>query len=290
MVSSIAHIVNPVAVDRTSDLYVAQPVTFETMRRARQWSERQLRVEQFCAEYPEDRSVVPTGFRCTRGLERSVLDFGTFQSAKQLPLISDILTRLYEETDAELLVYSNVDIAVVPNFYESLAMLVERGHDALVINRRTIFPAAVGTDALPLMYMDVGMRHPGRDCFAFRRELFEKFILGHVVVGAPWVGSVVQWNMAAFAEAFSWIKDAHLTFHIGDDQTWASRSDHERFNRAEALSVLRSLQVCLGEASFSERVMPYVPEGRMLRGRRPGVKTRAKQKVKRRLRTFVGCG
>jgi len=32
----IAHIVNPVKVDISSDLYFAQPITFETMRTARE--------------------------------------------------------------------------------------------------------------------------------------------------------------------------------------------------------------------------------------------------------------
>ena len=43
---------------------------------------------------------------------------------RKLPLLADIIERLYENSDAEWLIYTNVDIAVQPHFYESVASII----------------------------------------------------------------------------------------------------------------------------------------------------------------------
>ena len=60
--SDIAHIVNPVMVDESSDLFWAQPITFETMRKAKQYSEKLVNIELFAAQFPEDRTFIPDFF------------------------------------------------------------------------------------------------------------------------------------------------------------------------------------------------------------------------------------
>src|SRR4051794_565630 len=64
-----AHVVNPVRVDPSSDLFVAQPITFESMRIARENAGPALDVELFAAFYPEDADHVPVGFRRLRTLD-----------------------------------------------------------------------------------------------------------------------------------------------------------------------------------------------------------------------------
>jgi len=70
----IAHIINPVNVKEASDLFVAQPVTFETMRQARTYAENHVSVKQLVACYEEDAIIVTHGFDKTPSLKRSILD------------------------------------------------------------------------------------------------------------------------------------------------------------------------------------------------------------------------
>ena len=52
----IAHIINPIEVPTTSDLYIAQPITFETMRIAKEFAKDE--VELYTAQYQEDLSII----------------------------------------------------------------------------------------------------------------------------------------------------------------------------------------------------------------------------------------
>ena len=101
---AIAHIVNPVNVGEESDLFIAQLTTFETMQTAQEFAADRVRVELYSAQYLEDHLVVPKSFQMTPDLDRSILDFGVFRIQRKLPLVRDILDRLYEATDAEFLV------------------------------------------------------------------------------------------------------------------------------------------------------------------------------------------
>ena len=66
---TIAHVVNPVAVPPSSDLHVAQPITFETMKGAREAAGPDLEISFFSAQFPEDRVIVPSEFEMTEDLE-----------------------------------------------------------------------------------------------------------------------------------------------------------------------------------------------------------------------------
>lgn len=235
-----AHIINPFHVEGNSDLSTAQPVTFETMRVAREFSKDTVEIEFFSAQYPEDIDCVPSGFRATTHLDRSILDFGDFTIKRQLPLLRDILDRLYQASRAEYFMFTNVDIAVVPNFYLTVHAIIHKGFDAFVINRRTISSKYANIDEIPLMYSEIGESHKGFDCFIFRRDAYPRYTLGNVCVGTVWVGRVLLWNLVLNAKQFKEFKDLHLTFHLGDNQIWRNDkyveySDH---NTCEAYKVL----------------------------------------------------
>ena len=109
-----AHIINPVAVCNKSDLFIAQPITFESMENARRFSETCIEVDLLSAQYPEDKKMVPEYFHLTPDLQSSVLDKGSFKTRRKLPLIKEILDRMYDASpDAEYLIYTNVDIALM---------------------------------------------------------------------------------------------------------------------------------------------------------------------------------
>ena len=136
--SKFAHIVNPEALDESSDLFVAQQVSFETMKASKEYTKCKVNVELFTAQYIEDRHMVPDGFTPTSDLDRSVLEIVKSSSKRKLPLITDILNRLYEVSEADYLIYTNVDIAVMPYFYVAANNIIKCGNDAFTINQRTV--------------------------------------------------------------------------------------------------------------------------------------------------------
>jgi len=246
----IAHIINPVIVGPSSDLFVAQPVTFETMKVAREFARGQVEVVFFSAQYPEDRALVPEGFQLTPDLERSVLDLGSFQKRRKYPLLADILDRLYAATDAEYLIFTNVDIAVMPHFYATVNAFIAAGHDAFAINRRTIAAGYHGPAEIPVMYAEAGKKHEGHDCFVFRRDAYPQYRLGAVCTGIPWVGRTLLWNLMCYARNFYVFTKTHLTFHIGpgNKHTWGDDgfSDYRAHNMSEAQKVMAALKAAHG--------------------------------------------
>ncbi len=180
----IAHIINPVIVNEFSDLHIAQPIAFATMQTAQKQAEGKVDVTIYTAQYPEDRAIIPESFIQTPDLDRSILDIAKFQLPRKLPLIKDILDRLYEAApDADYLIYTNADIALQPHFYTEVAKIIEQGYDAFVINRRTIPDKYKDISEIPLMYAEKGKPHPGQDCFVFKRSLYPKFYLETHAIG-----------------------------------------------------------------------------------------------------------
>ena len=252
----IAHIVNPVAVRGTSDLAVAQPITFATMKTAAAFWKQGLEVTQLTAQFPEDRAMIPDGFMATPDLERSILDMRGFNIPRKLPLIKDILDRLFRGSIAEYLIYTNVDIALQPYFYASASAMFRRGHDAFIINRRTI-PATYKTaEEIPRMMAELGEPHPGWDCFAFNRSLYPEFDLGTACIGSGWIGRVMITNMAALAKKFAVFTDWHATFHIGNDKAWKATEldDYVEHNRNECRRILTEFDAKKGP--FDRKGMP----------------------------------
>lgn len=252
----LAHITNPVRVGRSSDLFVAQPITFETMRIAQEFSDGHVDVTLFCAQYPEDRSFVPDCLELTPDLSRSILDLGAFQTGRKLPLIKDILDRLYEASaHAEYLIYTNVDIALMPHFYLAVNNIIDSGYDAFVINRRTIPEAYDNLKDIPLMYAEVGKPHNGSDCFVFKRSVYPNYNLGTACIGADWIGKVLVTNLVCNATAFRVFDDVHLTFHIGDNRSWRipEYGQCDEHNKHELLRIIRYYQA-----------QNKVPEGRLI--------------------------
>jgi len=242
-VRKLAHIVNPVAVGPGSDLYEAQPIVFEAMERARQFAAGDVAVDFFTAQYPEDRGVAPPVFVPTRDLSRSVADVARFRVERKLPILADILERLYEASDAEYLVYTNVDVILMPSFYSTVNRLIDTGHDGFVINRRSL-PAVYHTVSdLPGIYADLGEIHLGWDTFVFSRSLFPSFDLGTACLGAPRIGMVLLSNIARHAREFREFKHLHLTAHIGDSMTWFTpeQEDYRAHNTRQLAGVLDKL-------------------------------------------------
>ncbi len=239
----LTHIINPVSVTEASDLFVAQPVTFETMRRAKLFAVNEIEVNLITTQYPEDHSIIPEFFSKTKDLERSVLDFGAFEKKRKLPLLQDILQRAVEyDPKADYIVYTNVDIAVQPHFYSFIYQKIQEGYDAFVINRRTVSENYT-LKTLEEAYADYGEAHPGYDCFVFKLILHEKMELNNVAIGVSKVGITLLANLITFADNLAFFKKEHLTFHIGEDKVWLNKNlnDYYLHNCNEAYKVYKLL-------------------------------------------------
>lgn len=236
----IAHIINPVKANQFSDLYAAQPVTFKTMKTAKEFAGDKVEVEQLAVCYPEDHEIVPDYFFKLKDLKESVLDIIQPDKKRKLPLIKNILDRVYNYSDASYFIYSNIDIALMPHFYVVVKKIIEQGFDAFVINRRTISKKYTDIKDIPLMYCATGEHHPGFDCFVFKRDMYKNFNLGTACIGANWIGRVLIVNLIANAGKFKIFDNLHLTFHIGDDRNWKNHEfyDYDRHNETQLYNTL----------------------------------------------------
>ena len=240
----IAHIINPVLVDEERDLFFQQPITFRTMEIARDFAKTQgIEVDLFTTCYPEDEAICPDWIK-TPNLERSTLGLG-YSPARKLPYFKDILDRLYENTDADVLIQTNADIGVQPYLYSLVAKLVQDGSEAFVVTKRILPEVDMfkNVDAIPIMWATWGGPHNGHDCFVFKRSLYPKFIIGDIVMGTPWSEATLLFSMVAYGKGFAEFKNAHATFHIGDRRIWlpVSHNDYRIHNTNEVGKALRVL-------------------------------------------------
>ena len=238
---TIGHIIHPVIVPPTSDLVIAQPITFRTMHIAQEFAKGSVDVNLYAVQYSDEaRLPLPGSFMRTSDLTRSVADIAPFRKKRKLALIKDILDILYEASSADYYIYTNVDISLQPYFYQVTANIIRQGHDAFIINRRTIPAHYKNVEDIPLMYAEVGETHPGWDCFIFKRDLYPLFILGQACIGTDWIGRMMIANMAPLAKQFKVFKDLHMTFHIGDERAWKTDdcSDYAAHNKEECRKTL----------------------------------------------------
>lgn len=229
----IAHIVNPFKAPAASEAAMFQPITFESIRVAKEFAQREVAVELYAIGYEEDSDTVPDFVTFLPPLSRSVLDFGKFAHPKKYPLLTDVLNAVYKASNAKYLLFTNMDIALMPQFYLAVNELLKQGADALVINRRGISKRYNSVSRLPLMYSDYGKPHPGFDCFVFKRELLGKFIFEKICVGVSFSEVAFMHNLIAFAENLKLIDDLHLTFHIGTEVMPPLNPEYYRHNRSE---------------------------------------------------------
>jgi hypothetical protein len=234
-----------------SDLFVAQPITFATMRAARELAGASVAatVNLFAVQLGEEEEVgLPECFVRLPGLDRSVADLKEFKSRRNLPLIRDILQVLYESDCTDYMIYTNADIALQPYFYWTVAGIIAQGHDAFAINRRSISDRFRDFADIPLMYSELGEGHQGWDCFVFKRDLYPRFNLGQACIGAGWIGRVLLTNMACLAKNFRIFTDLHMTFHVGNQQVWKTDlfSDYTEHNKEECRNILHNFEAQFG--------------------------------------------
>lgn len=229
----IAHLVNPVCSPIDRDLAHAQPLTFESMRRSAEEAKDVARIDLLTAQYSEDHKIIPPYFTRTPDLDRCVADLHPFTVYRKLPLIADLVQRLYFGSGAPYLIYTNVDIILHPNFYREVVVRIRSGLDAFIINRRRVPSHLRALEDLPKIFELEGAPHPGFDCFVFHRSLYPKFRMGRICVGIPFIEMIFSQNLFCYAASFQLFDRDHLTFHTGMEVFKKRDPEYLSFNKAE---------------------------------------------------------
>lgn len=228
----LAHLINPAEFPSNSALQFAQKVTFKSIVRAYN-DAKEIKLELLTTQFKEDEKVVPEQFRKLSNLKLYAGAIKPGLSGRKLPILKEILDQAIALIEVDYLIYSNIDIALMPYFYQEVKRQLEGGYDALVINRRRISDTYSSLSELPAMYADIGYSHPGFDCFVFKRELIDRFELAHICVGVPFSGVSLLHNVLAFSKKPKIIMDQHLTFHIGTDVLNFKKDAYYWHNRNE---------------------------------------------------------
>lgn len=279
----IGHVINPLAAVPGSDLLAAQPITFESMRRAIAFSSgTDVEIEVVAAVLPEDRGEVPQWMKTGRPLGQTVQDVGSFATARRLPLLRDVLDRLNDCGPFDVGIYTNVDIALQPHFYDFVARTYRSGFDAFSINRRTVIPVADPV-AITELYAATGLPHNGHDCFIFPMTALDDFELDDVCIGAPPVGRLLLVNLIAASKRFREFRDEHLTFHVGNDRIWLNVQNREyrEHNIEAARRAVAGLQERFPDRNVEslDYVGRLLPRGHIRRGKKtPGSRVRPHQR------------
>jgi len=224
-----------------------QAVTYAAMKRSREDLRSDCRqscseVEFLGAVFPSDEKYASNFFDRTAPLWRSAVDLHIFTQPRPVPLLFDILSAA-RNSDADYVIFTNVDICPVPHFYRTVAAILATGYDALVINRRTLAGWPIDPGLLDFMAMDHGRPHEGYDCFVFKRKALDLFVTNEAVVGSGGVMQSLIYNLVATSQRLLILGDVHLTYHLGDDKVWTAPHlrDYIKHNWTEAISTLRLL-------------------------------------------------
>jgi hypothetical protein len=216
----------------------AQKVTIESMQNAQKQSK--INVDLYHTAFEDEWNQID-GFKRTASLLKSSQNIQTFKVTRKLPLISDIIANLYDVSDANYFIYTNVDISLMPNFYNQVHQWIEQNYDCLIINRKNIDAKKyTSINQLKEMYKDEGETHVGMDCFVFKRSIVPKMNLQQLLIGVKSVDVGLYINLLCLSEKIHHEKEMKLTFHIGDDGIWTNNKffDYNKHNKDEIEKII----------------------------------------------------
>lgn len=240
---TFTHLLNPITESTNAGLFAAQSISFETLKIALQdAAAADILVDTLMIHYKEDQPHLNIDYTKFAQIENSVLDYGQFSIPRKLPLLRELLDVAHANSEAEYLIYTNIDICLIPYFYQSITNIIKSGTQSFTITRRTI-PQPPGSDyPLTALFADVGEPHRGWDCFIFPRSYVPFLNLRNLCIGAPLVGLGLLANLLVLDPKFKEFRQYHLTFHIGNDRDWNNPINKEYTNHNKA-----ELMLCLSE-------------------------------------------
>lgn len=250
----IAHIVNILEIQlkhESSYLHIAQPVTLKSMLDSKLQSKNPENIDLFATKHKDENVECPEGFLMAPDLTRYSYDvFPELPKTRALPLISDIFHALYQSSEADYFIYTNIDIGLFPDFYDRVFDIIEkRDLDFFTIDRE-VMPQFINNELIDqhnfqkLFTVD-GKSHTGIDCFVFKRDLLKKANFRHVFIGCFPVGRVIRAEFIQHCRSRRKNRSrkktgrirsgARLTFHIGEDKSWIHRDAFNIANYKEAI-------------------------------------------------------
>ena len=253
----LLHLVNPVKVTKRHELFTAQPITFASMLNAKNFTKNTgIEIVLACTQYSEDKEIIPDYIHQLSNLNRSVSDGNPKLSGRKLPLLKDILTKSKEIENVDYIIYTNVDIGLMPYFYDAVANYIQKGNDTVIINKRRLTSEFNQVEQLPEIYANLGKSHPGFDCFVFKADLLEKLVLDNICVGVPFSGVSLLHNLVALSENPLILTDSHLTFHIGMNVLGFKKDEYYQHNKA---AFFKNIQPKL-KSKYDLKKFPYGTE------------------------------
>ena len=239
--TTFSHIINPVTREENAELFAAQQITFKSILKARSYSAEQNVKLYSVSFFGSDLESVPNDFTQLPKLNRRISNIA--QTKKNNPILSDILQSALANCDSEYIVFTNLDIGLMPYFYEAISYYISLGHDAIIINRRRIKSRFNTVNNLEAIYAEAGKTHTGYDCFVIKKTVLQKFIFKNIAIGVPPAGNDVFYNIFAFAEKPVLFTEKHLTFHIGMElyKEWGDKEIY-RHNYKEFYQLLKELK------------------------------------------------
>lgn len=247
----IAHIVNVTEIDdskKASYLHIAQPVTLKSMAIAKKMANGIVDIDLVAIKHLQENVHIPDEFKIAPEIEKYAWEYipalKNILPRKPLPRLADIISGLYAVSDAEYLIYTNLDIGLFPDFYMDVKAIIDNGFDAFCINRIDL-PKKHNGILLDINNMELipkvpGIKHPGIDCFVFKRDVVPQLNLGNVYIGYPPIGQVLKTQIEKHSGNFTWNKDRIMTYHIGNDKPWKNTSSPyfmENYNQAKGLFI-----------------------------------------------------
>ncbi|MFI5202920.1 MAG: hypothetical protein ACHQF2_00370 [Flavobacteriales bacterium] len=201
------------------------------------------KVQNLVACFEEDKDSISAEFSQKVILKESIHDFFQSNDKRKLPVLREILSLAHTHGNGDFIIYSNADIALMPNFYYAVNKILENGYDSLIINRRRISNVFLNESDLEMHYAEAGAAHPGFDCFVFKKDLIPQLELENVCTGIPHAENLLAHNLFIKTNYCKLITDAHLTFHIGMvlHNDWGTKAQFN-FNKKQFISRLQKMR------------------------------------------------
>ena len=234
----IAHIINPVLVDEnnSSYLYYTQPITFESLHKAKIYGEKKqqnLQIELYTIAYPEDNTIIPDYFIKLPCLNQSTKDYYPGISTKKLPFLQDIFDSINKYVNADYIIFSNTDIIVHYKLYDFIYINIEKyNYDSMIINRRDNIPKFINNIQLNYEHLNIifeleGEKHIGRDCFIIKKCIFKNINVQDIFIAHPPWGLILMKYLDKNSNNFKLFRNEYLTFHLGNDNNHKNSSKKE---------------------------------------------------------------
>jgi hypothetical protein len=212
----IAHILNPVKIADDSDFYKIQQKTLISIIQAKKYIQHKCVIDLMYVDFEGDCMDIQDEFLYIGSLCRSVESVNPNLTCRKLPVFQDLLNKAKPYLKGyDVIIYSNMDIILLPFFYEYILEQYQLGHDAVVINRRRVPFQLLRDQSLVNTYSTLGRSHPGFDCFAFSYELLNQFDFHEICLGIPFFEVSFVHQIAAHSKNPKWSLDLHLTVHLG---------------------------------------------------------------------------